>query len=258
MGTDIAGSIRVPAACCGVYGFKPTADRVPYGGQVSPRETGLPGIPASAGPIAQNIDDIELFMGVVAKANPWNYDVSAYPVPWVRDLPPNERSKLTLGVMFESEQFPLHPPMRRALDSAVAKLRKAGHHVVHLAHDPMLSVSYGSRLAFQLFDLQNHGTADPIKESGEPMVPSVALRTTPIVTGPLPVSPDLEISKRIIALNNLRHDYADRWRKAWVDYGLDVVLSPASQATAVPHDSFGWPPYTVMWNLLDVRSSTGL
>ena len=255
VGTDIAGSIRVPAACCGVYGFMPTANRVPYGGQTSPRETALPGILGSAGPIAQNLDDIELFMEVIANENPWKYDVTALSAPWVR-MQPVEGAKLIVGVMFESEQFPLHPPIRRAIESAAFKLQAVGHTVVSLPHDPILSVSYGSRLAFQLFDLQNHGTMDPIKNSGEPMVPSVAMRSSPIDTGPLPVSEELELGKKIIALNHARFDYADRWRKTWVQYNLDVVLSPTAQATAVSHDSFGWPPYTVMWNLLNVSGTT--
>lgn len=36
VGTDIGGSIRIPAFCCGTYGFKPSTDRVPFGGQTNP------------------------------------------------------------------------------------------------------------------------------------------------------------------------------------------------------------------------------
>jgi amidase len=251
VGTDIAGSVRIPAAYCGVYGFKPSANRVPYAGQTNPRDTAIPGIVASAGPIARSLDDIELFMESVTNANPWKYDVEAHPGPWSR-VTGLGSGILTVGVMFESHQFPLHPPVRRALDEAARKLQHAGHRVVHLPQDSKMGASYACRLSSQFFDVQNYGTVDPLKESGEPMVPSVAIRSTPIVTGPLLVSDSLNIADRIIALNHLRHDFCERWRKVWIQYGLDVVISPASQSTTVQHDKFGWPPYTVLWNLPDV------
>lgn len=40
VGTDIAGSIRIPALCCGTFGFKPTIDRIPFGGQANPVRDG--------------------------------------------------------------------------------------------------------------------------------------------------------------------------------------------------------------------------
>lgn len=40
VGTDIGGSIRIPALCCGTFGFKPTTDRIPFGGQASPVRDG--------------------------------------------------------------------------------------------------------------------------------------------------------------------------------------------------------------------------
>ena len=46
--------------------------------------------------------------------------------------------------------------------------------------------------------------------------------------------------------------YKDEWRKLWVERKLDAVLSPGNQGTAVKHDEYGLPPYTVVWNCLDV------
>lgn len=57
LGTDTGGSIRVPAACCGVIGFKPTFGRIERSG-VSPAATSLDCI----GPIARNMEQISFAM----------------------------------------------------------------------------------------------------------------------------------------------------------------------------------------------------
>ena len=60
IGTDTGGSIRIPAACCGVYGFKPTYGRVSLGG-VRPLGCSYDHV----GPLASSIDDIIELMCVV-------------------------------------------------------------------------------------------------------------------------------------------------------------------------------------------------
>jgi amidase len=67
VGTDVGGSIRIPAMCNGTYGMKPSWERVPYAGQeggMLPGTTKV-GLPASAGPLAHSVRDIELFFRAV-------------------------------------------------------------------------------------------------------------------------------------------------------------------------------------------------
>jgi amidase len=252
VGTDIAGSIRIPSLCCGVYGFKPTTDRIPFGGQVSGAMEGVPGIKPAAGPLAHNLDDIELFMISVLDAHPWNYDVTAIGAPWdYRHAAMETASQpLTVGVLPEDTHFPLHPPVRRSLEKAIAELKQKGHNIVHLPVDEDRSVSYASRLAFQYFTYGPH--LDNISPSGEPLVTSVAKFSSPMFTGAFPIDQKLGIFEKINALHHAKHRYSDAWRKAWVDHQLDVIIAPGAQNTAVSHDTYGWPPYTVIWNLLDV------
>ncbi|KAK9586274.1 hypothetical protein V6Z92_005230 [Aspergillus fumigatus] len=253
VGTDIAGSIRIPSLCCGVYGFKPTTDRIPWGGQVAGLAMeGIPGLKPSAGPLGHSLADIELFMSTVLKAEPWKYDVTASASPW-QELPLtpaySSQDKLTIGILPESKDFPLHPPVRRALESAIKSLCQRGHHIVRLPDDPSRDLAYAGRLAFQYFIYGLH--IDHITSSGEPLVTSVAKMSSPMFTGPFPVDMELPPFEKINALHTARQEYADAWRRCWVGNGLDVVLAPGAQNTAVPHDTFGWPPYTVDWNLLD-------
>ncbi|PYH46931.1 general amidase GmdB [Aspergillus saccharolyticus JOP 1030-1] len=266
VGTDIAGSIRIPALCCGVYGFKPTTNRIPFSGQTSGVMEGVPGIVPSAGPLAQSLDDLELFVSTILDASPWRYDCAATAAPWSRSLALSQpRQLLTIGVLGECAHFPLHPPVARALNKAVDALKQKGHRIVYLTPDnrtntttttsPSLSLAtdlaHANRLAFQYFIYGPH--TDHISPSGEPPVPSVTKASSPMFTGPLPVSMGETVPTFTLIddLHKERQKYSDAWRETFVTFDLDVVLAPGAQNTAVEWDTFGWPPYTVVWNLVD-------
>lgn len=104
IGTDTGGSVRVPAALCGVYGLKVTHGRVPLTG-VFPLAASLD----TVGPIAGNVADLGLAYQVMAgydEADPWSAlrrvtpptgarpDLKglrvAIPVPWIDDAPISE------------------------------------------------------------------------------------------------------------------------------------------------------------------------
>ena len=72
VGSDIAGSVRVPAAFTGVIGLKPTFGAIPLAGHVTqpvahPRGGGINAI-ASIGPMARTFEDIELLLSVLTGA----------------------------------------------------------------------------------------------------------------------------------------------------------------------------------------------
>ena len=65
LGSDLAGSIRIPAHFCGVAGLKPTAGHVPGGGHTPPM-SGLHTLGATLGPLARTVDDVRLFYRVLS------------------------------------------------------------------------------------------------------------------------------------------------------------------------------------------------
>ncbi|KAL3476567.1 amidase [Aspergillus californicus] len=242
IGTDIAGSIRIPALCCGIVGFKPTASRVPYGGQTSAGRPGMTGIVPAAGPLCHSVRDADLLLKVVCNSNAADLDDYALGVPW--SVPPR-KDVLVVGVMPEDPTVPLHPPMQRALKTAVEKLAVAGHQIVDLAGD-FPSLSEAKRLALAYFDMDPDRTSfSHIKASGEPFIPS--LESTYDMSENR-AEPTL---LQLYDLNVARAALATQMRRVFVDRKLDIIVGVGYQSTAVPHDTYGVPLYTVINNLLN-------
>lgn len=65
IGSDLAGSIRIPSHFCGIVGLKPTVGRVPGDGQFPP-STGPYSLGAAIGPMARSVKDLTLLFNVLA------------------------------------------------------------------------------------------------------------------------------------------------------------------------------------------------
>ncbi|TDD65705.1 amidase [Jiangella aurantiaca] len=88
IGSDLVGSLRLPAAFCGVYALKPTEHRVPLTGFFSvpgggPRPVRIMGC---LGPIARDLDDVELLLSLVAGPDAHDGDVPPVPLPASRGV----------------------------------------------------------------------------------------------------------------------------------------------------------------------------
>lgn len=122
----IGGSIRVPAAFNGLYGFKPSGRRVPTSGWEC-ENMGQESIIAVSGPLGHSIEDLNLFFQVTSDAEPWLYE-PLLAIPWKTDdqlgfNPP----RLTVGLMLWDEVVMPHPYLTRTLKEVAAKLQAAGH-----------------------------------------------------------------------------------------------------------------------------------
>ena len=85
LGTDIGGSIRMPAAYCGVVGHKPSFGLVPCGGYLDRVDYGTtePDINVH-GPIARSVDDLEMLLDVIAGPRPDRTIAVRYQLPQAR------------------------------------------------------------------------------------------------------------------------------------------------------------------------------
>ena len=73
IGTDLAGSSRIPAHFCGLWSLKGSAGRFPSWGTVSSLP-GAEGVPILAAPMAGSLEDLSEFWKRVIMAKPWLYD----------------------------------------------------------------------------------------------------------------------------------------------------------------------------------------
>ena len=81
VGTDIGGSVRIPAAFNGLWGIKPSHGRLPLA-NITKSFYGQESIHSICGPIAHSARDLAFFMQAVLQQQPWNYDPAVIDMPW--------------------------------------------------------------------------------------------------------------------------------------------------------------------------------
>ncbi|KAF2688416.1 amidase [Lentithecium fluviatile CBS 122367] len=247
MATDIAGSCRIPALCCGVKAFKPSASRVPFGGGVPPGRIGSPSpIAPVIGPVGRSVRDAELIMRTICTGNTWMLDENVLHAPW-RRVDPVTRP-LRFGLIRGHAKRPLHPPIARALHSAATKLKEMGHQII-LLDDQIPDLYETAILAWKFFKLDPKKTAiEMIRKGGEPAVPSLKTAAFKELEGweaSLDELWDMNVNQKKVV---------KRYHEIFVGQELDAVVMPGYQATAVPHDTYGVTVYTVLQNLINYPS----
>ena len=251
LATDVAGSCRIPALCCGLTSFKPSAGRVPFGGGVPPGRLGSPApILPVIGPMGHSILDLELVLRTICNSDTWSFDANVLGVPW-RTVQPYTRP-LRFGLIRGIPMRPLHPPIARALHSCATKLKSKGHDMI-LLDDKVPDIFKSSSLAWKFFLFDPKKTPMLyLQEAGEPVVPSIGVTMEDELRT---FEPSLdELWEMGVERMKIVHAY----HKLMVENKLDAILMPGNSATAVPHDTYGITPYTVLQNLLNVGSKFSL
>lgn len=249
VGTDIGGSIRIPAMCNGTFGVKPSWERIPYSGQES---GGLPsmwrlGVATSAGPLAHSMRDIELFFRSVSEQRPWTVDADVVPSPWTA-LPSvfesGHRRRLRVGVVRRDGVMEPHPPILRLLDEVSSKMSKAGIDVVDM--DITTLFSQCQSLANALFGIEGgNAMFDLLESTAEPLSPWLSTRMRRKPASSLEKVRELQ-EKRTA----LRKQFLKIWKTAGREE-IDAIVCPVAPHPVPPIDRWNGVSYTSSFVLLD-------
>lgn len=122
LGTDTGGSVRQPAAFCGVIGLKPTYGRVSRHGIIAYASSF-----DQVGPVTRSVEDAALLLEVIAGADGYDSTVSTDPVPaYSGQLGFSGKKRIAyLPETLAAEG--LDPDVKRATEAAIQKLKDEGH-----------------------------------------------------------------------------------------------------------------------------------
>ncbi|KAI0319148.1 amidase signature enzyme [Amylostereum chailletii] len=274
IGTDVAGSVRVPSHYSGVYTIKASSTRFPKAGNVT-STIGQEGVPSAYSPMTRTLGDLETFWGAVMSMKPWEYDPSCSPIPWrAVQLP----KKCRIGVMWNDGVVAPSPACLRALNEVVDALRDDGHEIFTIdPPSPFEALKIGSQLManacigatsrLRWGESNDPGIASGLRAFHFPrlLTSLYAWFTRTILGDPLYAS--LISSWRPQTPQEFYHRIADReayrmrWHEFWKDQKdedgreMDFVLTVPNAMPAMPHgDSKNqWTScgYAFLFNILD-------
>jgi amidase len=132
-GNDLAGSVRYPAFCTGVFGLRPSFGRVPAFLPSAKQERALSAqLMSVQGPLARSVADIRLALAAMAQGDV--RDVWWVPAPL---LGPPVRGPIRVAMTMDCGDAKLHPRLVQAIRQAGQCLEQAGYMVEEVAPPPV-------------------------------------------------------------------------------------------------------------------------
>lgn len=275
IGTDIGGSIRVPCAFTGIYGFKTTTERVSFIGIRPAHPSGINPfnflVKSSIGPMGRCVDDLKLVLKIFYKESNMKRDPLVIPIPFNDQLYEStyRSRKLRIGYYYDLDLFECCPAARRCVTECRQNLELLGHTLIEFKFPE-------SKKALNIYLRNINACGNNVLESilqGEekayfykpvgflndyPWIKSILLaflkltnnnRLYDTINVPKDISP-----AELIALFRELKAYIVEFTNYWTSMELDVVISPAYGTAATPHKEaykvISSLIYSSVWNLL--------
>lgn len=261
LGTDIGGSIRIPAGFNGLCGLRPSSGRLPYEGMANSM-AGQNSIVSVVGPLASTVRSARLITKSILSQKPWESDPAVIEMPWreageqaVWDTVNSSLDQLSFGVMRNDGIVTPHPPVARAVQLVARAMEKAGHQVI-----PWVSPGHKQGLETVLKSWYYDGGAEvhaDFAKSGEPL--SQQIRRA------FGTAPQSEMTASVISQNNIANR---RWKKQYMDAWnstasatetgkpIDAIIAPLAPFAAARPGKYNWYGYSIFVNGLDYTTVT--
>lgn len=274
-GSDLGGSVRIPALFCGITSLKPTAGRIPSSGQgLDGGLVGVVGVLNTLGFLARSAASIEDCLQQILrddKISLISRDARFCPVSWNESRARNGQL-LRIGWYDFDGFMEATPGMRRAVREAITVLQDQGHTIVRFCPPGLAKVS---ALYTQLVGADNGvSTLNLVKNSDidwnswgpgyysfklplwlRQKVSSLVSLMSPMSANMLTTNQHSWRSAELWELNNYRLELTEHILREWDRQGIDVVIAPG---LAMPAQPIGYPAwelpaasYTCVYNVLN-------
>ncbi len=233
VGSDIGGSIRVPAAFCGIYGHRPSETLLPRSGQFP-----MPPLPNTAvvmgvqGPLARSAEDLELALSVLAGPE------VGEDVAWKVTLPAARRERLAdfrVAVLPPIPWLPVDEQITAALSDLAGRLTKMGAVVKEIQPDGL-----GDHREYHGFYRTLLSAVTGARVDAETRRQRIATFRAAGDDLSLGAARGLEgTAGDYLLWNGRREQHRAAWRAFFREW--DVLLAPAINVLAYPHIERAWP-----------------
>jgi len=219
IGTDTGGSVRIPAAWCGIVGLKVTAGRISTYG-VLPLSSTLD----TPGPLARSVEDAAFIYRALSGPDPRDPQTLAWPP--VDPLPALHRgvAGLRLAVLPDVERTGVEKEVLAAYDTAVSTLAGLGAQIIRVEFPRRLAdyaAATGTIIGAEGYRFVGHLVDDP------------TLPTDPHVRPRIQLGKTISARDYLLALAQ-RQEHVREFATALG--GVDAILTPTARTAAIPID----------------------
>ncbi|EXJ60028.1 hypothetical protein A1O7_04177 [Cladophialophora yegresii CBS 114405] len=246
VGTDIGGSIRGPAAFCGIYGFKPTSYTLPMKHMIAAPFPAELNVLCSIGPMGRSLRDMDLMTKGILAAKPHLEDPRLVPTKWTGFETPVTKP-LKIGIISNDGFIDPQPPVKRAIAWAKEKLSDPKFKDLVEVKDftPYNAAEAWSKIRLQYWPEGGKAVVDHIEETGEPVHPlSAWIWKDAEVHG---MRTGLDVS----TMRGERDEYRIKFAQHWNSQDVDFVIGPCFVGPASQHDTAFYWTYTSLYNFVD-------
>lgn len=243
LGSDIAGSVRIPAAACGIVSLKPTGGRVDSSGHIPTAEDAVLDW-NTAGPMARRVEDLALALEVLSSTP-------------VRDYRQINLDGLRASIYLQTPIAPVNQQTKAAMLMSAGALQAAGVRTTHKDDLPFVpaALSYGA-----IFARENLPALSDQLGAGIPIALFEEIRANLEKRGRISMVVLVNLLLTKIAgkiagwLGNGQPGQLEHLRQRFLDQMGDVILCPVLTRPAPRHNwTYLMPfqlPYTFMFNAL--------